>query len=207
VNTDWIIAGAIVLVSAILLVKFRFTNTFQSLVFSFAYGWSAFVALHCWGLSVQALSRLDLPYLTEGQQAVIAYWGAFIIATLPSRALTTYWLRSYATGFPVLVNSLMHGLCSVLFVAGFACLALMSAALVLPPSKAPEDMVQWVTVTGRQIPVQAYLIVAAGISSTTATQARYERLPVVVRSMFPIGGQTPTPSSGERGTKPPPRRS
>jgi hypothetical protein len=186
-NAELILAGVIVLGVAMLLQVLRFTSAFQLLVMTFIYLWSAFVAMQSWSVCLSFLAGQQLPDLTEGQLAILAYWCVFgvtaLLASLPKR----FWLRSFSTTFSVLPDQLLHLSCVLLMVAGAVSLLAMTAALALPAKKAdPRDMIQWAFVKTRSMPIQAYLFVSDACPGDVATAAaRRARLPKPARDLLP----------------------
>ena len=183
-NLEWIADGVILLLCTMLFQFFRLTHTFKIMVVTFVCAWSGLAALHGWGLSLVCVTRFGLPNLTYEQVALVAYWLAFLVAALPSLVLMRAWLRSYSTTFPLPFDGFIRWGCTGLFVVGFACLMLMSAALAFPSVKEPENVVQWVSVNARRVPVQTYLTLTGTISSADAVTERLERLPKSVRDLF-----------------------
>lgn len=211
INAQFIMIGVVILGVVFVFQVLRFSSAFQVLVTTFVFGWSALVAMHGWGLATHVVASLNLPNVTEGQAALLAYWALFLIAAALAWAPRAFWLQKYSTTFPVLLDRLLHLACVLFMVAAVASLLLMSYRLAMPPADGDEaaaaalaglppepgepaepaepaagqaqDLLQWTAANGGRIPVQAYLAVTRAVSSAASADARRLRLPAAARRL------------------------
>jgi len=193
---DWIIAGALLLGCALMLHKLRDKGAFQVLVLLFVVCWGGLAAVHCWSAAL-AIARGFAPApLAEGQIVLLAFWLGFAVLAVPSALLVRFWLRDYATTFPVFIDTCILWIGSGLLLLVFSLLMLMSVALYVPRDPSGGGWALRVYETCRRLPVDAYLAVAGGTAGSSAPGARQRQLPDLVRAR--LLGETARPASGVR---------
>ncbi len=177
-NLEWTAGGVLLLIVCIIFKQLQVRGGFQTLVFAFTFAWSTFVALHFWETSLGCIESLLPLTLSDGQSALAAFWLAFVVAALPGMLLVKFWLGSYKTTFPTIIDNTILGLGSLVVAFTASCLVLLSLAPFAPP---PSD-----TRTGqaygmlRTLPGRAYIHLASFTEDEEVATQRRHRLRAMI---------------------------
>ena len=182
-NFEWIVGGGVLIATALVMKKLQEQVGFQALIVAFTVVWSSLLALHFWGPVAQLVQGLPIEFLAGSRRGVlVAFWGAFLLATLPGILLMNVWLANYVTTFPPLVDALLKLLGTLAVGAAVASLLVLSIAV--SASSAEDFDCRQLKVRIDLAPLQAYLWVGERLPELPGRADRRGRLPTEALELF-----------------------
>jgi len=179
---EWIIAGVVLLVAAIVLQKVQEQGGYRALIATFICLWCALIAMYFWGPVTRVVAEIMGSFLNERQVALVAYWVAFLLAAVPHGILLKGVIKDYQTTFPPLMDALFQWAGAVLIAGAVFCLLIMSIAVA---ARSPREF------DGRKLhfradifPIQAYLWTATRFHRGQGQTLPGEHLPPDARRLF-----------------------
>lgn len=179
---EWIIAGVVLLVAAIILQKVREQGGYRALIATFICLWCALLAMYFWGAVTRVVAEVLGGTLNERQIALVAYWVAFLLAAVPHGVLLKGVIKDHQTTFPPLIDAVFQWGGAVLIAGTACCLLIMSIAVA---ARSPREF------DGRKLPfradifpIQAYLWTATRFHREQGQALPGEHIPQEARRLF-----------------------
>ncbi len=191
-----LVAGAILLLACALALKVVWDlRPLARLALTLTLVWAVFAAFHGWPLAYGWATNIATLAWEGFPVDAGAFWGAFVVASLPGLLLYRWTVRDAQIPFPRFFDTITGLLCTGLALWLVPSLVVMTLSLATPnearffPEEGPVG--EWAAAL-RGSPLRAYLAVARTVAGEDPSELLATRIPQSLRQMvFPRRGTRP----------------